>query len=301
MNIDNLRCFIEVASCGNFTKAAERMYLVQSTVSRRVAKLEEELGRMLVVRDSPTFRLTPEGALLLERGRRVLEELDALERAVRRERSAEFQGAVAVGFYGLLRHMELGFYLRQRMQERYPEIHLNTYYNKIRRLGEDVRGGRPDVVVAPWLELPAAGYVRRVVMRRRVLALVPAGHPLAAREALDLADLRDQPLVFWERATVPGFYDAFMEECRLRSFSPWFVELHSFADSIMMSVATGTGLSVLFDQAQVPVSDAVVQVPMPDLHIPVDVGCAYPEGCAEGRAGVVADCLQWCGEHCFTR
>ncbi|MEG0503759.1 MAG: LysR family transcriptional regulator, partial [Raoultibacter sp.] len=68
MNIENLECFVEVASCGNFTKAAERMFLVQSTASRRVQRLEEELGETLIVRDAPFFRLTREGELVFEKG-----------------------------------------------------------------------------------------------------------------------------------------------------------------------------------------------------------------------------------------
>ena len=65
LNLDHLACFIEVASQRGFTKAAERLFLSQSTVSRRVSHLEEELGCRLIERTALDFELTPEGKTAL--------------------------------------------------------------------------------------------------------------------------------------------------------------------------------------------------------------------------------------------
>ena len=79
LNLDHLACLIEVASQRSFTKAAERLFLSQSTVSRRVSHLEEELGCHLIERTALDFELTPEGKTVLELGSTVLEKVTLLQ------------------------------------------------------------------------------------------------------------------------------------------------------------------------------------------------------------------------------
>ena len=88
MNLDHLACFIEVASQRSFTKAADRLYLSQSTVSRRVGHLEEELGCRLIERNALDFELTREGETVLALGSAVLEQVARLQNSRRPARSS---------------------------------------------------------------------------------------------------------------------------------------------------------------------------------------------------------------------
>src|SRR5690554_3936715 len=62
MDIDRARTFLEIVHTGSFMRAAERLHVTQTTVSARIRTLEEELGRMLFVRNRNGARLTPAGA-----------------------------------------------------------------------------------------------------------------------------------------------------------------------------------------------------------------------------------------------
>lgn len=75
MNLVDLDTFIRVTEAGSFTKAGELMGLPKSTVSRRVTRLEKELGLALLHRKGRTFRLTEYGALLQKRCLPSLQEL----------------------------------------------------------------------------------------------------------------------------------------------------------------------------------------------------------------------------------
>jgi DNA-binding transcriptional LysR family regulator len=72
MHIDQIRTFLEVASTGNFNKAAETLHVTQSTVSARIKTLEVRLGRELFIRDHSGARLTPAGERLQRYATRLL-------------------------------------------------------------------------------------------------------------------------------------------------------------------------------------------------------------------------------------
>lgn len=75
MELRVLKYFTVVASEGSITKAAERLFITQSTLSRQIAELEEEVGSPLLVRTNRSVSLTAAGELLLRRA----EEMIALE------------------------------------------------------------------------------------------------------------------------------------------------------------------------------------------------------------------------------
>ena len=77
MTMEQIRTFLAVADCLNFTKAAERLYLSQPTVSRQIQSLEEECKTPLLVRTRKEVRLTPAGAIMVSHLKKSLEEIEA--------------------------------------------------------------------------------------------------------------------------------------------------------------------------------------------------------------------------------
>src|SRR4051812_28900731 len=96
MDLQQLRYVVAVAELGNFTRAAERCFVVQSALSHQVAKLEREMGARLFHRTSRSVALTPAGAALLPAARECLR---AAERALAEVAAAtgEIRGRLAVG------------------------------------------------------------------------------------------------------------------------------------------------------------------------------------------------------------
>lgn len=94
MELRHLRYFLAVAEELHFARAAERLHIEQSPLSRAIRELEEELGAQLFVRTSRSTRLTLAGKLLMENAPRVLLALDQARESVK---------AAANGFHGRLR------------------------------------------------------------------------------------------------------------------------------------------------------------------------------------------------------
>ncbi len=65
MDTQNLRTFILLTDLKNFTKAADQLFIAQSTVTNRIAQLEKELGKKLLFRNKKNISLTEEGKLFL--------------------------------------------------------------------------------------------------------------------------------------------------------------------------------------------------------------------------------------------
>lgn len=87
-DLDLLRTFVAVIDSGGFTRAAERVFLTQSTVSQQIKKLETGLSQTLILRDrsSGTLQTTEAGELLLSYARRLLATADEATEVMRRPR-----------------------------------------------------------------------------------------------------------------------------------------------------------------------------------------------------------------------
>ena len=75
MDIRYLRSFVAVAQCLSFTKAAERIYIGQSALSKQIADLEAELGVELFMRHHRSLELTPAGKTLLKEGINLIDKV----------------------------------------------------------------------------------------------------------------------------------------------------------------------------------------------------------------------------------
>jgi LysR family transcriptional regulator, benzoate and cis,cis-muconate-responsive activator of ben and cat genes len=187
--IRELRYFRAVAEDLNITRASERLGIAQPPLSRAMRALESRLGVALFDRSDPRrISLTEAGETLLKESAQVLDSLDA---AVRRTRRAGSQAVslVVTAKPGAATDL-LNFVAREfRDLPGAPEIRF-----EVSGLGEQVErvtDGRADLAIlgSPHLDNPLAQEVLLVEGR---MAALPAGHELADREVLSVADLRGQ-------------------------------------------------------------------------------------------------------------
>lgn len=75
MTTEQMRTFLAVADCLNFTKAAEKLYLSHPTISRQIQSLEEECKTPLLIRTRKEVSLTPAGAIMVSHLKNVLSEI----------------------------------------------------------------------------------------------------------------------------------------------------------------------------------------------------------------------------------
>ncbi|MBF6287859.1 LysR family transcriptional regulator [Nocardia cyriacigeorgica] len=189
----DLGYFVAVAEELHFGRAAERLFISQPALSKQIRALERQLGAPLFDRDRRTVTLTPVGAALLPHARTILAEWDSARAAV--DAAKTTQAATLV--IGMSTSPGRGLLpaVRSRMTERFPQISI-----ALRQIawGDPTAGladGSTDVAFV-WLPLPEQDRFDTVVVARepRNIAL-PASHRLAEREAIDFADVIDEPFL----------------------------------------------------------------------------------------------------------
>ncbi|WP_230674040.1 LysR family transcriptional regulator [Rathayibacter sp. Leaf248] len=207
MDDRQLAAFVAVAEELHFTRAAARLFVVQSTLSASIRALEHELGAALFERSTRRVALTAVGEALLPEARRAIDGLDRM-RTLAAEDAAGLRGRVRVGTFSGMDLIDLpGALGAYRRRHPLVDLLLRTSATGSTGLAEDLRRGRLDVAL---LALPADGMPDLAVTplaRSDYVLLVPDDHPLADATAPRPKDLAgetfvDTPAGFGNRVSV---------------------------------------------------------------------------------------------------
>ncbi|PPI01750.1 LysR family transcriptional regulator [Rathayibacter sp. AY1B7] len=207
MDDRQLAAFVAVAEELSFTRAAARLFVVQSTLSASIRSLEQELGSPLFARSTRRVALTAVGEALLPSARSAIDSLDRM-RSLAADDAAGLRGRVRVGTFSALDLVDLPGALGV-FRTRHPlvDLLLRTSTTGSTGLAEDLRRGLLD---AALLALPATqlrGLAVTRLVRSDYVLLVESAHPLAAAvppspQDLDGLTFVDTPAGFGNRVAV---------------------------------------------------------------------------------------------------
>jgi len=201
-----LEYFIAVAEELNFTRAAQRLHVTQSTLSAGIKALEADLKAELLTRSTRSVRLTEAGSAFLPEARTAIESLDRARAAVEPLTSG-LRGSLTVGVLSGLTVVDVPA-LAGDFHRRHPEVRLRTETSQRGTAGllERIKESHVDVAFV-GAEVRDEHLRTRPIKRYEVQLLVPAGHPLAERESVRLSDIAgemfvDMPEGFGQRQLV---------------------------------------------------------------------------------------------------
>jgi DNA-binding transcriptional LysR family regulator len=196
MEIGHLRAFVAVAEEASFTRAADRLQMVQSSVSAAVLALERELGTRLLERGNRRSELTDAGRALLPEARHVLEAVELADDAVRQV-GAGLRGSVSLGvMQAQAMHPVSVPRLLAAFRADHPAVAVSVrHVGGSRAMAQHVRDGRLDLAVTALPAAELAGLEVAGLAVEEVMVACPAGHPLAARKRVDLATLAEETFV----------------------------------------------------------------------------------------------------------
>ncbi|MEV4155292.1 LysR family transcriptional regulator [Nocardia salmonicida] len=249
-----LAAFDAAAEEGHFTRAAHRLGVPQSSLSRRIKTMEHLLGVALFQPVGRGVTLTPQGRDLYERTRGLVRALDDAVHRVRADADPD-SGLVRFGFPLTLGPVSIPSLLAQ-FHTRAPRIRLHLVQAHGEALAEQVRDGRLDlaVMIPPPADLPTVD-----LGRQRIDLHVARTHPLARRTRIDLAELAEEAFI----ANPPSYQLRTLLDtwCAAAGFTPRVVfEITEF-ETLRALVALGQGVALL----------PAAEVDNPDLAvIPID-------------------------------
>lgn len=191
-DLDAIQSFLLVAEDLSFRRAAGRLNLDRSALSRRIKELEARLGVALFQRTTREVRLTEAGQAFYERNVQLLHGLrDSVSAARRAARG--ISGRIRVGYMSFAAVSGMAQPVRA-FHDAYPDVGIEVLYHRTQAQKIELSRRALDVgfMLGPFAH---AEFGTHLVQEERLVALVPQGHPLAGRQDVTLEEVSRTPLV----------------------------------------------------------------------------------------------------------
>src|SRR5579872_1196584 len=219
VDLKRLRYFNAVAEAGSFSRAAERLNMAQSHLSRQIMRLEAALGQRLFVRRARHVELTDAGQVLRQEAQVITSRLDRLPERMK-EAAGGALGALSLAFTVLESFVPLTGSIISGMAREEPQLSLRLCVETRTHLIEAILDRRVHAGFARMPANPSAEVRVDELVREPIMLAVGRSHRLARREQIQLADLAKEPFVLCERNLAPEIYDDIIRACQNAGFSP---------------------------------------------------------------------------------
>ncbi|MEV8509973.1 LysR family transcriptional regulator [Actinoplanes sp. NPDC051475] len=241
MDLRQLEYFVAVAEEAHFTKAAERVHITQSGVSAQIRQFEKELGTELFDRSSRMVRLTAAGAAALPHARQALAAAQAVRQAID-DVTGLVRGRLRLGMVTGCTVTPL-FVALASFHRAFPRIEVSLSEANSDVLIEDVRAGHLDIALVGAAGGMPGDLGSVTLVSEGLVALVPEGHALAAKDEVTLRRLSAYPLICLPSGT--GIRSVLDQACAAEGLRP-NVALQATAPAAVADLAArGLGVAVL--------------------------------------------------------
>jgi DNA-binding transcriptional LysR family regulator len=277
VELRQLRYLIAIDDEGNVGRAAERLFVSQPALSYALKNLEAEFGVRLFDRHAGGVTATPAGRDVITEARRTLRQAERVTAAAERHRRGA-TGVLRVGFEASGAG-ELTTRARAEFTRRHPGVRVEPKRFDWGEEASALRDGRVDVAFV-WLPADLTGMRSEIVHTEPRVVGLPAGHPLAGRTEMSILDVKDEPLMWTERAP-RAWVDWWAVNPRPDGSSPRWGPTNDNVEEMLEQVAEGTAICFASSSmASFYARPDLAWVPLTDVE-PLQVALAWPEQTAD--------------------
>ena len=286
MNLRHLEYFAVLAEELHFRRSAERLGITQAPLSLAIQSLETELGARLFHRTRRTVSLTEAGLSLFDDVRGVLARLEMAKENVWQTVSGQV-GRLRVGFTNASSLSPFFPRLTHAYRTRRPGVQIVLRELSSLQQIEALDTRELDVGLLrlpPEVPAPAQDLVLAPLFEEPLLLAVHAGHRLAKKRTVCIADLRGEPFIAYPRQAGVALFSQTLALCEKRGFTPDIVQEAQQASTLIGLTATGLGVAL------VPASLRAISVPgvvfreLGDSDTTATLYIAHRRGDANSRA-----------------
>lgn len=230
MELSYIREFVTLAETQSFSETADRLFLSQSTISKHIKKIEDELNVELFVRSSRSVHLTLEGERFLQTARQITGIMDDYMTDLQNTRSNTlFVASVPMTPTEQITQLLVAF------MKKYPEYKVSVTKGQRSENIDRLARGQSNISFS-YNDVQVPDNMDQIpFFTDELCVVVPSDHPLAARDAIYVEHLRDEDLLLPE--TDSAFYNLCIQLCRQAGFVPNVkVQLHkAFSSAVVIS------------------------------------------------------------------
>jgi DNA-binding transcriptional LysR family regulator len=277
MIIRHLPFFAIAAEEENLQRAANRLGVTQPALSRRIQDLESELGVLLFDRSSGRLKLTPMGRLLGQEARRIVEDVEAITRELRRS-STKRTARLAIGLNErAVGNIAVSHAIRTYRKDN-PGVDLTASIMSSVQQAEALREGRIDVAMLYLAPEETAFETRDLIVHDPYVVALPEGHRLATLGDPRLADLAGEDLIWPSSERVPLMYNHLVSIWRSVGLEPHVTTQVNSGEAALSAVVAGLGVAILRRSSTRREPPGVVIRSVPELeHSSLPVQIAWLE------------------------
>ncbi len=265
VRLRHLHYFVAVAELGSIRKASRALGIAQSSISRRIRDMEDELGASLFHRSRTGVALTHAGKRFLPRARSALQQIATGVQEVSAAGRVT-SGQIRIGIFSSL---AAGFLpeLLKAYHAQYPEIEILLKDANPAEHVASVRNLRLDLAFITG-DQPREGCESEVLWSERVFAVLPTDHPIARYAALGWDQLYHERFLVSESAPGPEIYDYLVQHLAALGRRP-DIHTHKVSrDNLLALVATGHGLTITSEATTGALLPGIVYRPITGESLP---------------------------------
>ncbi|SSW65709.1 LysR family transcriptional regulator [Achromobacter agilis] len=275
LDLRQLHYFVAVAEEEHVGRAAERLHISQSPLSRQIAQLEEKLELVLFERSQQRIRLTRDGRTLLAETKAFLTHANRLESLARRLGRGD-EGGLCIGYLEYAMHSGVLPNALRELSDGRPAVHIALYNQQSETQLEGLRQRSLDIALVCEPPSPDDPDLEAAqVLNDPMLLVLPAGHPLAEAAQITSADLAAQKWIGVMHKESALRHDTFIAACAKAGFTPTISMEATEPLAALGLVAAGLGVTTVQRSLRHQAPAGVVMRELPEFSYRTPLWAAW--------------------------
>lgn len=240
MDLNQLETFITVSNHLSFTKASEELFITQSSVSKIIKSLEDELGALLFYR-SPEIKLTDVGKELYKHSVDIISLIDNIPTELDNLTDLK-KGTIRIGIPPIIGSSFFPAIIG-KFKSKYPGIEITLVEVGSKIIQEELNAGNLDVgIICSYPDQRELFEINRL-LESPLLIGVHKDNPLADKDEISFKDLEEEEFILFNKDF--SLYDSIIDECGKNGFMPKIICNSSQKDFIIEMIAARMGITCL--------------------------------------------------------
>ncbi|NET33196.1 MAG: LysR family transcriptional regulator [Cyanothece sp. SIO1E1] len=265
MDLYQIKYFLAIAETGSFTKAADRLFVSQPSLSTGIRKLEQELDVTLFNRGGRGVVMTPAGKLFLEKAQQILTNYQS---AVHDLRDFQARPTLRLGTLCTVRISSFSK-LVQTFRAHHPNVTIELRDSHLDELRNDLEQDEIDLMMTVLGERENTNN-SQFLFQQRLLLAVPHGHPFAQKQTVHVQELDGQPFI--ERVKCEILHQKSSKMFADAKIQPQVVYRANNEEWVISLIQAGLGMSIMPEWQNVP---GITYVPIAEISAIRTVGLKW--------------------------
>jgi len=274
MDIDQLKYFVAVVKYNSFTLASEQLCISQSSLSKHIKAMENELGITLLDRSTRNIKLTSAGQDFFEFSNEAIESFNKVNIKLQKYKQNE-KGHLIIGTIPVMSQYGITTLIAS-FNKLHPEIEIEIIEKKGEEVIELLDDSKIDLAFVRTITLPNNSYKVLPLIDDEMVIVTHRDHPFGKRESINLLEASNEKFIFLDSGR--GLYDLCSKSCNNAGFTPKVVYTNTRIETIIGLVRENVGVSLLMNKVVDLFDKKEISIVKLDNNISSTLGLVFPHG-----------------------